>query len=729
QLMKVLQAQARRSDEQRVLADAIPWLLKTALTSPCAAYVADLQINEGAIDVDAALVIAVDADKREKFQRQLDRVVKMAPFYRQLKTVTIAGVEWTEPPLDRGAPPVRWGWTDGGEFALAIGSSAPEQLTSRLGGSAPTWLDELRNDLPVEREASIGYLNVAAIRELALPLVARRTPRAAEIVEKLGLDSVRAIEGRGGLDQVGCVSVGRLIVDGAPRGIVQLIPHEPLKRRDLERIPADALAAMAVRCDYEALFDDVVAVVSDVQPRGAEHLEQVLERVSTRLDVDVRRDVLASLGDVTTGFVPGGDLFTSWTGIVATTSVKDAARLREAIGKIAAEINRRSGADRRGGSIRESTYAGETIYTIDFGRAPAPVAPSWCVTEDRLIVGLMPQAVRTSIDPMQGPSLADLDSVRDALALGNGASALDYHDTKRLVQAIYPWLQFGLQMASSELRREGVDIDVSILPAVDVLTRHMYPTVSVLAPTSDGFRWEVRGPLPSSGNAAAALPAVAALGVPAISQARQGAQRAQQLNNFKQIALACLNYESAYRKLPSDIYSEDGTPLLSWRVRILPFLEEQALYTQFHLDEPWDSPHNKPLLDQMPWPYVSEGGDRVGGRTLIVALRGANTLFPLDKNDGIPLRQITDGTSNTLLCVQASPRNAVEWTAPRDLTLEGAEPARDLGQFGLFAAAMCDGSCRIRPTSLSKELLEAMATRNGGEVYSEEDSEVVRPRR
>ena len=37
---------------------------------------------------------------------------------------------------------------------------------------------------------------------------------------------------------------------------------------------------------------------------------------------------------------------------------------------------------------------------------------------------------------------------------------------------------------------------------------------------------------------------------------------------------------------------------------ILPFLEQQALYSKFKLDEPWDSPHNKALISEMPPTYL-----------------------------------------------------------------------------------------------------------------------------
>src|SRR5262245_29213098 len=65
------------------------------------------------------------------------------------------------------------------------------------------------------------------------------------------------------------------------------------------------------------------------------------------------------------------------------------------------------------------------------------------------------------------------------------------------------------------------------------------------------------------------------------------------------------NYNSAHGRLPAAVvYGEYGEPLLSWRVAMLPYIEQQGLYDRFHLDEPWDSPHNIQLLPLMPRSYA-----------------------------------------------------------------------------------------------------------------------------
>jgi hypothetical protein len=155
-----------------------------------------------------------------------------------------------------------------------------------------------------------------------------------------------------------------------------------------------------------------------------------------------------------------------------------------------------------------------------------------------------------------------------------------------------------------------------------------------------------------------------------IQQAREAAQRNQRINQFKQIALAMLNHESAKQAFPASAsYSADGKPLLSWRVHILPFLEEYPLYKQFHLDEPWNSEHNLTLLEKMPEVYADPDPAvrralKGAGYTTFVVPTGEGLLF--GGKEGLQFRDIMDGTSKTILAVVVVPERAVPWTTPDD---------------------------------------------------------------
>ncbi len=185
---------------------------------------------------------------------------------------------------------------------------------------------------------------------------------------------------------------------------------------------------------------------------------------------------------------------------------------------------------------------------------------------------------------------------------------------------------------------------------------------------------------------------LAALLLPAVQAAREAARRTMSMNNLRQFSLAMLNYETKNGTYPARaIFDEHGKPLLSWRVQMLPYLEQNALYQQFHLDEPWDSPHNKPLIAQMPGVYANANRPPDGKTNYLVPI-GKGTVF--DGTKGVTINDITTGTSNTLLVVEADEDRAVIWTKPDDLEVDFDRPLDGLGNFrpGGFLAAMCDGS-------------------------------------
>ena len=210
-----------------------------------------------------------------------------------------------------------------------------------------------------------------------------------------------------------------------------------------------------------------------------------------------------------------------------------------------------------------------------------------------------------------------------------------------------------------------------------------------------------------------------ALLLPAVQSAREAARRSQCTNNLKQIGLAMHNYNDAYDCFPpAAITDAQGKPLLSWRVAILPFLENQPLYMKFKLDEPWDSPRNKALLAQMPSVYRCPSDPPSPDRptTRYQVPTGSGTLFEGD--EGTPLRAITDGTSNTLLVVEAA--NPVPWTKPEDVLTGQDQPPPALGSRhpGGANALIADGSVRFLKKSVNPEVLRALTTKGGGEVVS-----------
>jgi hypothetical protein len=194
----------------------------------------------------------------------------------------------------------------------------------------------------------------------------------------------------------------------------------------------------------------------------------------------------------------------------------------------------------------------------------------------------------------------------------------------------------------------------------------------------------------------------------------------QSLNNLKQIGRACHNYHDYMNGLPHAIADANGKPGLSWRVALLPFLEQEALYKQFKLTEPWDSEHNKKLIARMPAVYATFGGAS-DGKTYYRSFTGAGTIMPPAQAAqpgkafrGLSLANVPDGTANTFMVVEAS--EAVIWTKPDELPFTPGKPPPRLGSGSSdgFFALMVDGSVKkIRSKIDARTLSNAIQTNDG----------------
>jgi len=210
--------------------------------------------------------------------------------------------------------------------------------------------------------------------------------------------------------------------------------------------------------------------------------------------------------------------------------------------------------------------------------------------------------------------------------------------------------------------------------------------------------------------------------LPARSSAPEAHPRVCCTNSLKQLALALHNYHDIYGSFPPAYVADDhGRPLHSWRVLILPFMEEEALYKDFRLDEPWDSPHNLKLADAMPIIYRCRSDpSSTWPCTSYVAVIGAETAWP--GATAVSFSDFTDGSSNTLLLVEVE-NSGILWTEPRDLRVDKMAPTLNssVGQGvssnhpGGVNVALADGSVQFLSDTLTAEQLRALLTIDGGE--------------
>ena len=198
-----------------------------------------------------------------------------------------------------------------------------------------------------------------------------------------------------------------------------------------------------------------------------------------------------------------------------------------------------------------------------------------------------------------------------------------------------------------------------------------------------------------------------------------GAERASDAPNaMKQLALAMHNFHDSFGAFPAQsLVDKQGKRLLSWRVMVLPYLDQNALYRAFHLDEAWDSDHNRTLIEKMPSVFRSGGRSTRPGTTRFVAPLTDHSMMGRI-GPSVKIQNITDGTSNTIWLVQADESHAVTWTKPDDLVIDEKDPIGSMiePETKGFRASLADGSVRFFARDNEATTLMHLFSIDGGEV-------------
>ncbi|MDG3004461.1 DUF1559 domain-containing protein [Paludisphaera mucosa] len=620
---------------------------------------------------------------------------------------------------------------------------AADAVMATLDGKAPSVLDHPRRAALARLDdgfepAAYGFLDLAALPPMP--------PDAA----KLGFDGVKRVEVRWGFQDDALVTAVRVVAPKPRRGLVALVDQPTFDLDAIPPIPTSPDAFGAFSIDALGTYDRVVRLVKENDPDGARQVAELEDAVRGRLGLDLRIDLLKLLGPrAAASMLPveppeGGfpDLrmagVFAYAGLVASVQTSDEAALAARVEALMPILNKALAAQARGAPQPprfERVKGPKFEYGMDLaGLGMPPIfeqafSPTVALADGWLVVAATRDGARQAVAAGSGPDgrwKPEGAFAPMAKRLPAGMIALAVSDIRETIPAIVEGLPQLAAIANAQIAQqtgrneEFIDVDPDKVPPADQLRPLLFPSSSALAVDDEGILIHQRESIPSV-TSPTNLGVLVALTLPAVQSAREAARRAQCVNNLKQIGLACLNYESVAGALPADIVDKDGKPLLSWRVAILPYMEEQALYGKFKLDEPWDSPHNKPLLDEMPRSFLCPSRPTTDKtRSPYQGFAGPHALFEPGRK--IKLTEIPDGTSTTLLAVEGA--EDVPWSKPGDIafdpdaapTLKGAGSKHPGGFNALFA----DGHVKFLKNSINPVVLKAMITRDLGEVVDKD---------
>ena len=696
------------------------------------------------------VVVIRGAARNAVFQRVIRRIPPLnAPAARQVEEAGGRKVWVTDDPPRTH---IRW-WYEKDDFALSIApGETGNPVAEALDGKTPSALKHptyAKLEKLEARAQPVGRLFVDLSAFPPLP------PRAHE----LGLDGIKRVEARWGIQDKGIVVTLGVNAPRPRRGILTLFDQPPIKAgtRVFTAGADDSYTLMSI--DPIKTADAILALVRHDDPNAAARIDHLAERFGERSGLSLRNDLLAKVGPRMALLLPagggGGSVMSFWfhpPDFVLVAELKDACDFAAKLDRLIEFANRElktAGAMVRpqpGQPSRPGTEfaefrrlkAPEQGYVLAVPPAvlptPAGLRPTVIVEPGRglLVLAGSPAAARRARTALvlNGPP-SEPAWGRDALVFSRTDPRDSLPELLVNLPSLVQFIGFSATQQPGPARPPGstgpsgrtpfrLQLDPDTIPDADQLRQYLFPSRFTLAANDDSIRMTAYQafPLPTpSLNVGMETPVLIALLLPAVQSAREAARRAQCVNNIKQIMLAMHNYVSANNAFPRDITDKNGKPLLSWRVAILPYVEQGVLFNKFKLDEPWDSPHNKELLKYMPLVYQCPS--RANPQPYTTTYRGFaghGAMFETGRDIGIA--DITDGTSNTIVVVEA--KDAVAWTKPDDLPFAGQANRSLYGAGsshpGGFNCGMADGSVRLIKISINPTTLRALITRAGGEI-------------
>jgi hypothetical protein len=540
--------------------------------------------------------------------------------------------------------------------------------------------------------------------------------------------------------------------------VLSLSDQDTFTLDDLPPLPVGSGAFSASSFDWAKAYETLLGIAHDAEalfpPELKGQVDGALAQVREFLGFDLRTDLFEPLGNVHTLYTDSTQALFG-LGVGVAIEVDDADRLRTAIDKLLAKLQEEAG---RNVSIRRVDREGGEVVMLQF--AEGAFSPALCVGDDWLTLGIVPQVVDAFLMRQTGklPNWEPGDEVRAALGeLPDEFTAISVSDPRATYQVLLGLAPFLLGGAQAGLRQSGAlppdfefPLTVADIPPAELVVQPLFPNVTVVGVDENGVTYTSRSslaglPLSGSvdgGTAVATSAVLVALLLPAVQQAREAARRTQSKNNMKQIMLALHNYHDTHNEFPEGTHPNEKLKpeeRLSWQSRILPFLEQAALYNQIDFEEGWEDEANEQFLetriptylnpsnpsinvedsDCAPTHYVGLAGLGKEGPTLPVTSRKAG-VFAYDR--ATKIRDITDGTSNTIAISDATdpgPWGAGGSATIRPLTTKPYINGPDgIGgpHAGGISIGMCDGSVRFLSENIDPEVMEALVTIRGGEV-------------
>lgn len=617
------------------------------------------------------------------------------------------------------------------ENYLILASSLDEfsEILTRFSRDPQDWMQRAEKAHVYPRRSTLAFLNLQELLRAVGPMI----PPGWDFAN-IGVDSWEACVVSTGWHDANVASRLEIRTREGSKAL-DLFRQQQIDHQALSQVPEDAMLVMSVAFDRARAWEWWESAIRSTSPDVWSQFIRADAVVRARAQLSLR-DFQACLGNQLTirACARDGGVITGW---LAELEVRDHAKLlnlEKNFRRWISQVPNGAGPTLQDLALEEGNVTMMKIPGAWF-------EPTWSLEPDRMYFSLFPQPLITRLKQFKiqsgaGPRqfwFAEL-LPESEIVESKSPFFVSFFQMARTTEQLLPLMQ--LALASQGLQRafaqngqgRGVPAPaggafpmIPRLPSAADLFPERSPCITTGYVRGNSILFEWRGILPQ-GNLLTTIPIAFTLGMPAAQRAQSRHDQALSNQNLRRIMLAALNFESALRRLPACSIDNNGRPQLSWRVAILPYLDEQALYEEFHLNEPWDSPHNQKLIGRMPNIFRAPGSEVDDGKTNYLGVAGESGVFavPQPNRPGTRLADIRDGTSRTVAVVEVADELAAIWTKPDDFVPDPDDVSRGLaGNRGdVFLAAFADGHVQSISLSVPAESLKGIFTKAGGEAIT-----------
>lgn len=643
-------------------------------------------------------------------------------------------------------------------LVITVGMASAEQAIAVADGNTPNvttsrqWKTYRDGDADFEI-ASVGWLDFGSLRDrfgaFEFPIPGQEQPVAInQFIKALGLQNLGTTASQFGYR--GKATIARTFVEapGQRTGMLALMDQPVFELKDLPPMPAAttnfAGFSMELARGWDTSLKAIRQTLELLPPEASEEFEELFAKLPEVIGFDLRNDLLAPIGNIHCVFDdPAGGAF--GFGFGAAASVRDPERLRTTVNmlmdRLTAELQNADLPVPM--SIQRAEVAGRELITVPAGM----FTPTIVIDDKWLAFSLYPQSIKAFLMRQDGELAAWQPNPEHRTALAEFPtefSAISIDDPRKALNGLYaliPMLNSGLHTMAGGAA--GNTVKAADLPPQEIVTAPLFPNVRVSFPGEDGFTFEGRQSLPvmpmPSAQSAVAVPVLVALLLPAVQQAREAARRTLSKNNLKVMGLAMHNYHDVYNHLPTG--TVQGTDLkpeqrLSFLYSVLPFLDQAPMYSVMSKNEKlaWDSEEHSPFTETgiirfrhpsmahgLPYATHYAGMAGVGKDAPILPVGHERAgIFGYDRKTR--LRDMTDGTSNTIMITETTEAN-IPWAAGgqtlKSLTQEPYVNGPDgVGgpSIGGCNVLMGDGSVRFISENIDPETMRRLSAMADGKV-------------